>query len=385
MTGPDEPLDLEDGEDLPPPDDMPDPSQERPKGPPGDPPGEEPGVFGAAWGWLGDRAWPEGNPKPRRWLLMRRTTEQEGREQGAPLAHGFLPLGKVGMLAAAGGAGKTMALAQLAVSVATGLPWLGHYTVPAESRGPVLLALGEEDEEEVQRRLYDIRKGLGLSEAPEAWAALKRNLMILPLAGVPVQLVSAQGKDKRPEETQAFQELRRRIEGAGVDWKLLVLDPLSRWAGPETETDNFAATRFVAAVESLTQVRGNPTVLLAHHTTKAARRGLDAGEATAARGASALTDGVRWVANLLKPEGSPLSLSLVKTNYTRNAPDVPLKRENGGVLRAMSSEELEHFAAEEAAAKKPAKGEKAKPGKAGEKNGKADPKEADDDPNQSSF
>lgn len=373
------------GEELPPPDDMPDPSQERPKGPPGDPPGEEPGVFGAAWGWLGDRAWPEGNPKPRRWLLMRRTTEQEGREQGAPLAHGFLPLGKVGMLAAAGGAGKTMALAQLAVSVATGRDWLGHYTVPAESRGPVLLALGEEDEEEVQRRLYDIRKGLGLSEAPEAWAALKRNLMILPLAGVPVQLVSAQGKDKRPEETPAFRELRRRIEGAGVDWKLLVLDPLSRWAGPETETDNFAATRFVAAVESLTQVRGNPTVLLAHHTTKAARRGLDAGEATAARGASALTDGVRWVANLLKPEGSPLSLSLVKTNYTHNAPDVPLKRENGGVLRAMSREELEHFAAEEAAAKKPAKGEKAKPGKAGEKNGKADPKETDDDPNQSSF
>jgi len=254
------------------------------------------------------------------------------------------------MLAAAGGVGKTMALVQLAVSVATGRDWLEHYTVPTESRGPVLLALGEEDEEEVRRRLYDIREGLELS--PEEWGELKRKLLVLPLAGQAVQLVSAQGKDRRPEETPFFRELRQRIEGMGVDWRLLVLDPLSRWAGPETEIDNFAATRFVAAVESLAQVRGRPTVLLAHHTTKAARRGLDAGEATAARGASALTDGVRWVANLLKTEGSPLGLSLVKTNYTAEAPDLPLKRGNSGVLRALTHQEAARFEPKKASPRK---------------------------------
>lgn len=377
MTGPDEPLDLEDGEDLPPPEDAPDPSEERPR-PPGDPPGEESGVLGGLWDWFGERGWLDERPPPRRWLLQRPAAPEEE----SALPRGFLPLGKVGMLAAAGGAGKTMALVQLAVSVVTGRDWLGHYAVPAESRGPVLLALGEEDKEEVLRRLYDIREGLKLS--PGEKEELKRKLKILPLAGVPVQLVSAQGKDKRPEETPFFQELRQRIEGAGVDWRLLVLDPLSRWAGPETETDNFAATRFVAAVESLAQVQGNPTVLLAHHTTKAARRGLDAGEATAARGASALTDGVRWVANLLKPEGSSLPhLSLVKSNYTAPAPDLPLKRGEGGVLRGLSRQELEEQLAADAA--RNGKASK-KTSKASEKNGKpSKPEETDDDPNQPAF
>ena len=330
-------------------------------------------MLGEVWGWLRERNWPEEKPPERRWLLKRPAAPEE--ESAHP--RGFLPLGKVGMLAAAGGAGKTMALAQLAAAVATGRPWLGHYTIPAESRGPVLLALGEEDEEEVRRRLYDIREGLALT--PEEWGALKQNLMILPLAGRAVQLVSAQGRDGKPEETPFFHELRRRIEGAGVDWRLLVLDPLSRWAGPETETDNFAATRFVAAVESLSQVPGNPTVLLAHHTTKVARRGLDAGEATAARGASALTDGVRWVANLLYPEGSSLPhLSLVKSNYTARAPALPMKREEGGVLRALSRQELDKLAAD------------ARSGKANkrpsEKNGKASkPEETDDDPDKAPF
>jgi RecA-family ATPase len=374
MTGP-EPLDLEDGEDFtqPPPPSAQEPDDGPPSTPPGNPPREEPGVLGRVWGWLRERNWPEGKPPERRWLLKRPAAPEE--ESAHP--RGFLPLGKVGMLAAAGGAGKTMALAQLAAAVATGRSWLGHYTIPAESRGPVLLALGEEDEEEVRRRLYDIREGLGLSA--EEWGALKQNLMILPLAGVPVQLVSAQDRNGKPEETPFFHELRRRIDGAGVDWRLLVLDPLSRWAGPETETDNFAATRFVAAVESLSQVPGTPTVLLAHHTTKVARRGLDAGEATAARGASALTDGVRWVANLLYPEGSSLPhLSLVKSNYTARAPALPLKREEGGVLRALSSQELEaQLAAERAKSTR----------KASEKNGKAskknhqEPEETDDDPN----
>lgn len=376
MTGPDDPLDLEDGEDYLPPEDAPDPSEERPR-PPGDPPGEESGALGKAWGWLGEQGWPESKPQ-RAWLLKRPASEQEVRAASRRGAHaypqGFLPLGKVGMLAAAGGAGKTMALAQLAVSVVTGRPWLGHYTVPAESRGPVLLALGEEDVIEVQRRLYDIREGLNLSA--EEWGELKCKLMILPLAGVPVQLVSAQGRDKLPEETLFFRELRQRIEGAGVDWRLLVLDPLSRWAGPETETDNFAATRFVAAVESLSQVRGNPTVLMAHHTTKAARRGLDAGEATAARGASALTDGVRWVANLVKQDGGPLALSLVKTNYTAPAPAVSLESGEGGVLRALSREDLEKLAAERAKSTRKAS---EKNGKASEKNSRASkPEESED-------
>jgi len=376
-----EPLDLEDGEDFTePPPSAQEPDDGPPSAPPGDPPREESGILGDLWGWLSERGWPEEEPPERRWLLKR----PAGPEDESALPYGFLPLGKVGMLAAPGAAGKTMALAQLAAAVATGRTWLDHYTVPAESRGKVLLALGEEDQDDAWRRLYYIRKGLALT--PDEWGVLKQNIMILPLAARPeLQLVSAQDRNGKPQETPLFHELLYRLNSAEADWRLLVLDPLSRWAGPETETDNFAATRFVAAVEQLSQVRGNPTVLLAHHTTKASRRGLDAGEATAARGASALTDGVRWVANLGKQDGGPLALSLVKTNYTAQAPRLHLKREKGGVLRALSREELEAQLAAERA--KPTRKASEKNGKASEKNGKnhQEPEETDDDPNEPAF
>jgi RecA-family ATPase len=297
------------------------------------PPREKHGVLGAKWRTLRELNLPA-EPPPRRYLLQRPAEPQD------PSLHeqGFLPLGKVGMLAAAGGAGKTMALVQLAVSVATGRPWLGHYGVPVGSRGRVVLALAEEDTDEAHRRLYAVRRGLALSE--QEWADVLDRITLLALAGDVVQLVAAQGKDGRTEETDVLRELRERLASGGEDWKLVVLDPLSRWAGSETETDNYAATRFVTAIESLTRAPGNPTVLLSHHTTKAARQGLGAGEATAARGASALTDGVRWVANLVKSDGL-LSLSLVKTNYTAPAEDCPLKRKDGGVFERLSKDELD--------------------------------------------
>lgn len=100
-------------------------------------------------------------PEPRRWLL--RHPDPESADIGANDGSGLLPLGKVGVLSAEGGAGKTSVLVALALSVATGRPWLGHFRVDeAARRGRVLLALGEEDEEEVHRRLYAASEALGL-------------------------------------------------------------------------------------------------------------------------------------------------------------------------------------------------------------------------------
>ena len=45
------------------------------------------------------------------------------------------------MLVGAGGAGKTHALAQLAISIATGTNWLGKF--PIEQPGFVFMGLGE--------------------------------------------------------------------------------------------------------------------------------------------------------------------------------------------------------------------------------------------------
>ena len=95
-----------------------------------------------------DVSWLTEAPKEPEWLLRR--TFQRG--NGESDTTGFLPRGKVGMIAAEGGAGKTMALIQLALAVATGIDWLEYQTAPPNGR--VLIALGEEDEMELRRRIY---------------------------------------------------------------------------------------------------------------------------------------------------------------------------------------------------------------------------------------
>jgi RecA-family ATPase len=151
----------------------------------------------------------------------------------------------------------------------------------------------------------------------------------------------------------AFLEWLREWAKANGPWSLIVLDPLSRFAGPDAEIDNAAATRFVQALESLASVTG-ATVLVAHHTNKLARRG-GVLEASAGRGSSALVDGVRWVAalgverlDLDDPDerarlGEVVTWSLVKSNYGRRADEVLLRRDNdnGGALVPLDETDLE--------------------------------------------
>jgi hypothetical protein len=136
-------------------------------------------------------------------------------------------------------------------------------------------------------------------------------------------------------------------------WSLIVFDPLSRFAGPDAEIDNAAATRFVQALESIAGETG-ATLLASHHTNKTARKG-GAVEAVAGRGSSALVDGVRWqcslAAELLKVEdpdvrerlGELVTWNHTKSNYSRKAEPVILRRdhESGGALVPLDATDLE--------------------------------------------
>jgi hypothetical protein len=276
--------------------------------------------FADRWKTLGEWGsdWLSTPPPERRWLLER-----------------VLPLGKVGMLVAAGGVGKTMALVQLALSVATGREWLDHFGTP--NPGHVLLALGEEDEGEIRRRMYNAACAMCLTDEQKRVAADR--IVALPLAGTSVALTESDGRSTT--ESATLHALRKRLDGAAHDWRLIILDPLSRFAGCDTEKDNNAATRFIEVVESLAMSKGGPTVLLAHHTNKASR--LQESESTTAnaRGASALTDGVRWVANLDREGDGLAKIAVTKNNYELCGPSLTLVRMDGGVLRAEKPAELE--------------------------------------------
>jgi hypothetical protein len=79
------------------------------------------------------------------------------------LIQGLWPADAYGVLAAQEKAGKTWAALDLALSVATGRPWLDHF--PCPSPGPVLVFLGEGGERATVRRIEAIATAKGADPA----------------------------------------------------------------------------------------------------------------------------------------------------------------------------------------------------------------------------
>lgn len=317
----------------------------------------------AALNWVTpNAAWIDAVPEPAKQLLFYPDVP------GATTRRGMLRRGKVGILAAAGGVGKTYALCGLALAVVTRKDWLNRFPVGAEHRR-VALILGEEDTEEIRRRLHLQARAMELTSLDHGDAMTR--MLVLPGAGLDaLALTQAEepGVNARTEFADAlwaFLDAKAREDRANPGWDLVVLDPLSRFAGPDVEKDNAAATRLMQVLERFTKLPGNPTVLVAHHTSKASRADGVAQSAAAVRGASALVDGARWVANLeevARPEGYATGharFSVGKSNYGLTGGDVLLTRLDGGGLRAATPAETDELAA--AKKKKPSDGEDSKP------------------------
>src|SRR5581483_2503203 len=86
------------------------------------------------------------------------TVEAEGRVSW--LVEGLRPEDAYGVLGAEDKAGKTWAIDDLAVSVASGTPWLGRFRCPVA--GPVLMLHGEGGKRNLVRRLEAIARSKGL-------------------------------------------------------------------------------------------------------------------------------------------------------------------------------------------------------------------------------
>jgi regulatory protein RepA len=252
----------------------------------------------------------------------------------------WMPTGKTGMLVGTGGTGKTQALIQLAISVATGKPWLGSFEV--ENKGPVILALGEEGPDDMRRRIWYAVNAAELTDVEHA--DLNKNLFPLPLAGQAKGLID----EKRTETTQAA-EWETLIDSAPAGpWSLICIDPASRFMGPDGETSNAAATRFVEVLESWAHAGDaevKPMILFAHHTSKGSSDIEALHNQDIARGSSALTDGVRWQANMVSVTGGYkggsfelVGLNCTKSNDGIKGEPVWLKRMDNGVLELEDNE-----------------------------------------------
>lgn len=278
--------------------------------------------------------WYSETPPRRTWLL------RDGSKSHTP---GLLPLGKVGEIIAEGGAGKTMVLCQLAIAVATSSPWLGTMTVATSGR--VLLVLGEEDQEEVRRRLYHASRA---SKVPPPDAG---KVVFMPLAGLPAPMIERDG-----DGNLVAAEFLRWLVAYVVreQFCLVIIDPLSRFAGDDAEIDNAAATRFIQGLESIAVASG-ATVLVAHHTNKVSRGKMGTVDASSGRGASALVDGARWQCALSVEKTSmtdvddrdrlseTVTFAVTKSNYATKPDPIVLRRDpaNGGALLPIDNEDAE--------------------------------------------
>lgn len=244
----------------------------------------------------------------------------------------FMRSGVVASLVAPGGTGKTFALVQLAVAIASGAPWLGTYKPTA--KGGVFLGLAEEDADEVRRRLFYVTRTLDAYQRTE----VLRNIAAEGFAGRDVAFLR-RTPDKNIGKTEWFDTFKAALERSGP-WRAIIVDPWSRWGGVDAETDAHAATFGVRLLEELATLEGAPAVIAAHHTRKASKGATGPTDASDARGSSAFVDGGRFTMNLGRHGESLLSLRVTKTNGTVPGPELILARGEHGTLRPATPDEI---------------------------------------------
>ncbi|MBL8722520.1 MAG: bifunctional DNA primase/polymerase [Planctomycetes bacterium] len=245
-------------------------------------------------------------PPPVDYLLRLPTKHGEPVPPGS-LGDGFLRRGVVASLVGQGGVGKTMAMLQLAIAIAIGDRWLGYFPAPLQ-RGRVLIMLGEEDAEEAHRRLYWATRNL----SPADRRAVEQQVVVVGLRGGQFPLLE-QPKPGRTCPTIYFNTLEQVLHKRAGEhgWAAVLIDPLSRFAGIDTDLSNANGTAVVQVLERLTTAPGNPSVVAGIHSSKASRQ---QGQTAVVRGASALTDGVRLEMTLSR-DGEQVRLATSKTNY----------------------------------------------------------------------
>jgi hypothetical protein len=254
--------------------------------------------------------------------------------------------GTMGLLAGAGGVGKSFLLLQMACMIASGASTVDNIFVPGRV-GKVVCLFGEDDEETIHHRIeavvtawgrpawsgIDLNPGLAVNDFVER---INQNLFVMTGAGNDWRLLKKVGPN--PEPTPAVESLLEflgKIEGL----ELVIVDPLSRFFGAE-ENDNTAGTLFCEQLERIA-MRTGAAVLCSHHVNKdSSKKDSDPLRAEALRGASAFANGARWVCVLAtKPlrkgeaDQGLLVGRVVKKNFGKPEKAFYLCRGEGGILR----------------------------------------------------
>ena len=261
------------------------------------------------------------------------TTQFKGKVYKRPAAlqfnynlndQGLIPKGVVGVITATGGTGKSFWLLKLALAGAAG----GNFgPINAPKKLKTLVIVAEDTQDELERRAWDICKG----QFPDDFHAVSVYGEIGPLMRL---------DGSTPVLADAYHWLESTIE-LHPDLDLLILDPKSRLYGLD-ENNNDHATAYVQCLEALSKKHSDLTILFSHHTGKEKNGKLDQ---DMSRGASALVDGCRWQAGLIRMDQKTadrfglenpreyIIFDAPKSNYAADMPGkLIFKRGENGVL-----------------------------------------------------
>lgn len=267
------------------------------------------------------------------------------------------------MLVGEGGRGKTHLLALLGASVATGIPFLGQIEV--DKPGAVCFVVGENNHGDIHRLLFKthrhleniLKRNKERRDGRHFKIHYKNPLEHLPQKFIPVSVhgMNSHFIGEKGEPTNFYNQFLAQLKSKEPEegFQLIILDPASRFAGPEAEKDNAIATSFIASLERISEeLKGHPTIILSHHKSKSAIRE-NWGTQADARGSSGLTDGVRWQGNLSKGESNEHSvLEVTKTNFTSYPKKLIVKKGKDGVPEFIRWDENKEMAQEKPNRKK---------------------------------
>lgn len=161
----------------------------------------------------------------------------------AYLIRGVMAGADYGMFAAEFKAGKTWAMTDLAVSVASSTPWLGMFEVDAP--GPVLLFAGEGGERKIARRFRAVCESRGIDPS-----------------GLPIRVCL-----RVPHLTSAAAMCLVEEEIAQGRPKLVIIDPLYLAARGAKGSDLYEMGAHLEGAQAICQRHG-AALLIAHHWNK---------------------------------------------------------------------------------------------------------------------
>lgn len=237
-----------------------------------------------------------------------------------------LRLGKIGSIVSPGGQGKSMLAMELACSVAAGRNFIGvDWFQPVKRR--VCYITAEDGSDIFHERFHAF--GQYIEQYGSAW----RDQIA---AGMEFHDLSTNNPNLLEREWLDY------LASCAYHHELIFLDTLSSLHTGD-ENNNGEMARLVGSIRSIA-AQYHCSIIFLHHTSKqAALQGMG-GVSQASRGASALTDNIRWQAYLkglnkaeierlgLLPDQWYVEYGISKQNHGRAIEPVYLSRDENGLL-----------------------------------------------------